>query len=126
MCSMSIGISRRPVLNRTVAHYRTTNTRRSIMTFGEKLSSDQLPVTVLNREFLSSLTSSLPPRRNRTEIPIGKASSLRPDSSIEKTDNNIGAVIGIGPETALVPEAEKLRRPSGVKLATAVLEHGED
>ena len=96
------------------------------MTFGEKLSSDQLPVTVLNREFLSGLTSSLPPRRNRTEIPIEKATLLWPDFSIEKTDNDIGVVIRIRPETALVPKVEKLRRPSGVKLATAVLEHGED
>ena len=39
---------------------------------------------------------------------------------------DIEAVIRIGPETALVPEAEKLWRLSGVKLATAGLEHGED
>ena len=66
-------------------------------------------------------TSSLPPRRNQTEIPIKKATPLFwPDFGIEKIDNDIG------PKTALVPEAEKLRRPSGVKLATAVLEHGED
>ena len=51
---------------------------------------------------------------------------LWPDFGIEKTNNDIGAVIGIGPETVLVLEAEKLRRPSSVKLATAGLEHGED
>ena len=67
-------------------------------------------------------TSSLPPRRNRIEIPIKKATSLQPDFDIEKTDNDIRAVI----ETALVPEAEKLRISSGVKLAIAVLKHGED
>ena len=61
-----------------------------------------------------------------SEIPIEKATPLWPDFGIEKTNNDIGAVTGIGPETALVPEAEKLRRPSGVKLATAGLEHGED
>ena len=41
-------------------------------------------------------------------------------------ESDIGAVNGIGLETALVPEAEKLWRPSGVKLATAGLEHNED
>ena len=51
---------------------------------------------------------------------------LWPDFGIEKTDNDIRAVIGIRPETALVLEAEKLRRPNGVKLAMAVLEHSED
>ena len=51
---------------------------------------------------------------------------LWPDFGIEKTDNDIGAVIGIGPEIALVPKAEKLRRLSGVKLAMAVLEHNKD
>ena len=39
---------------------------------------------------------------------------------------DIGAVNGIELETVLVLEAEKLWRPSGVKLATAGLEHGED
>ena len=51
---------------------------------------------------------------------------LWPDFGIEKTNNDIGVVIGIRPETALVPEAKKLRKPSGVKLMTAVLGHGED
>ena len=39
---------------------------------------------------------------------------------------DIRAVIEIGPETVLVLEADKLWRLSGVKLATAGLEHGED
>ena len=51
---------------------------------------------------------------------------LWPDFGIEKTNNDIGAVIGIGLETALVPEVEKLMRPSGVKLAMVGLEHSED
>ena len=41
-------------------------------------------------------------------------------------ESDIGAIIRIGPKTALVPEAEKLRRPSGVKLATVGLEYNED
>ena len=61
-----------------------------------------------------------------SEIPIEKATLLWPDFGIEKTDNDIGVVIRIRPETALVPKAEKLRRRSGVKLATAGLEHDED
>ena len=61
-----------------------------------------------------------------SEIPIEKATLLWPDFDIKQTDNDIRAIIGIEPETVLVPEAEKLRRPSGVKLATAGLEHGED
>ena len=51
---------------------------------------------------------------------------LWPDFGIEKTNNDIGAVTGIRLETTLVSKAEKLRRLSGVKLAMAVLEHGED
>ena len=39
---------------------------------------------------------------------------------------DIEAIIGIEPKTVLVLEAEKLWRPSGVKLMTAGLEHGED
>ncbi|KAF3965507.1 hypothetical protein CMV_010320 [Castanea mollissima] len=65
-------------------------------------------------------------RRNRTEIHIRKATPLWPNTGNEKTDNEVGAVIGIRPETALVPKAKKLRRPSGVKLAMVVLERGED
>ena len=41
-------------------------------------------------------------------------------------ESDIGVVIIIRPKTALVPEAEKLRRPSGVKLATVGLEYSED
>ena len=70
--------------------------------------------------------SSFPPKQNRIEIPIEKAMPLWPDFGIEKTNNDIGAITGIRPETVLVSKAEKLRRPSGVKLASAVLEHGED
>ena len=41
-------------------------------------------------------------------------------------ESDIGAVIEIGSETVLVLEVDKLWRLSGVKLATAGLEHGED
>ena len=51
---------------------------------------------------------------------------LWPDFDIKKTDNDIGAIIEIGPEIMLVPEAKKLRKLSGVKLMTAILGHGED
>ena len=61
-----------------------------------------------------------------SEIPIEKATPLWPDFGIEKTDNDIRVVTGIRPETALVPEAKKLRKPSGVKLVTVVLGQGED
>ena len=61
-----------------------------------------------------------------SEIPIEKAMLLWPDFDIKKIDNDIGAIIEIGPEIMLVLETKKLRRPSGVKLATACLEHGED
>ena len=40
--------------------------------------------------------------------------------------SDIEVVIGIRPEIVLVPEAEKLWRLSGVKLATAGLKHGKD
>lgn len=96
------------------------------MAFDEESSSDQLLVAIGGQEFDSGLTNSFPPLRDRTEMLIREAPTLGPNSSIEDSDDDIGAVIGFGPESSLVPETQKLWGASGVELATAVFKHGED
>ena len=96
------------------------------MSFGEKASTNQLPVAVFRVELNSSFTNTFPPGRNRTQIDIGEASAFRPDSGIKDTDNDIRSVIGLGPQPALVSESEELRGASGMKVTAAVFEDGED
>ena len=71
-------------------------------------------------------TQSNPTPTNKLRDSYRKSYALWLDFGIEKIDNDIGAIIRIGPETALVLEAKKLRRPSGVKLAMTVVEHDKD
>lgn len=96
------------------------------MSFGEESSSHNFPIAISGSEFDSRLANPSPPARNRAQIHIGEAPSLRPDSGVHNTDDYIGSIIRFGPETLLVSEAEELRRAGGVEVAAAVLEGGED
>lgn len=118
---MPVGVSRRHELNRLV-----DSADERPMAFGEESSSDDLLVTILRSEFRSGLTNPFPPTRNRAEIQVRETPALRPNSGIEQSNDDVGAVVGVGPETVLVSQAEKLRRASCVEVSPAILEGSED
>ncbi|KAJ0826511.1 hypothetical protein HanRHA438_Chr17g0815131 [Helianthus annuus] len=72
------------------------------MSFGEKPSSDDLPVTISRTETYSDLANASPPLRNRSEIQIGKAPPLRPYSGIKNADDDVRTIVRFGPEASLV------------------------
>lgn len=92
------------------------------MTFGEEPRTDQLSVTVVRRKSYTSVTTPFPAVRNGAEVGIAEAPAFRPDSCVEDSDDDVGSIVSLGPQTAVVSEANELRRARGVKVATAVLE----
>lgn len=120
MGSMAVGIARRSELDGVVDRSETC-----LVTLGEESSTDQLPVTVTSRESGPTLAGPFPPSRDWAQVQIGKTPALRPNPRVEDSDDNVGAVVGFGPETTLVSEAEKLRGAGGVKRTATVLEDGE-
>nr|GMD05011.1 hypothetical protein TorRG33x02_142890 [Ipomoea batatas] len=123
---VTVGISWGSELNSIVDTAADSTESAGLMALGEKPSSNDFPITILSSELGSRFANPLPTARNGSEIQIRKAPPLRPNSGIEHSNNDIGAIIRVGPETSLVPEAEKLRGPSGMKVPAAVLESGED
>lgn len=127
MCSMAVGVSRGPVLDGVVdGGYWTASVGRRLVSLDEEPSSDQLPVAVTFREFHSGFANPSPASGNRTEMLIREAPAFWPDSGVEDSDDNVGAVVRFGPEPALVSEPQKLRGASGVEVSALVLDHGED
>lgn len=96
------------------------------MPFGEEPGADNLPITIRSHESFPNLTSPLPPGRDRPEVFVREASPLGPDAGVEDPDDDVGAVVGFGPEAALDAEAEELRGAGGVEAAAAVGDEGED
>nr|GMD02526.1 hypothetical protein TorRG33x02_142890 [Ipomoea batatas] len=123
---VTVGISWGSELNSIVDTAADSTESAGLMALGEKPSSNDFPITILSSELGSRFANPLPTARNGSEIQIRKAPPLRPNSGIEHSNNDIGAIIRVGPETSLVPEAEKLRGPSSMKVPAAVLESGED
>jgi len=97
-----------------------------LVTFGEEARTNQLPVTVIGRKSYTCLATPFPACRNGAEVGITEARALRPDSGVEDSDDDVGSVVRLGPESALISEANELRRARGVKVAAAVLEDSED
>lgn len=64
-------------------------------------------------------------RRNGGESFIGEARSLRPDASIQNSDDDVIGVVGVGPQAESISEAQKLGGPGGVEVANCVGDDGD-
>jgi len=119
--SVAIRVSRRTEFDGVVK-----GSAACLVAFREESGTDQFPVTVTGRESHAAFANPFPAFRNGAQVGVAEAAALRPDSSVEHSDDNVGSVVSFGPQATLVSEANKLRGASGVKVAAAVLEDGED
>lgn len=98
---MTVRISRGLELQRRRRIADTNPGERGLVSLGEESSTDDLAVTVLGPEFLTHFAGTLPTFRNRAEVLVGEGTKLRPNTGVEKSDDDVGAVIGFRPESTL-------------------------
>jgi len=96
------------------------------VTLGEESSTDELAVAVFGRESDAGFARAFPATGNGAEVQIRKTAVLRPDAGIKDSNDDIGAIVGFGPEASLISEAEELRGACGVELAATVFEDSKD
>lgn len=126
MGAVAIGVARGSEFDGVVDRIERTRTRTCLVAFGEESGADELAVAVFGGESDAGFARAFPAAGNGAEVQIGEAAAFRPDAGVEDSDDDVGAVVGFGPEAALVAEAEELRGARGVELAAAVFEDGED
>lgn len=124
---VAVGISGRLELDSFInPAAEASKTRGSLVAFGEESRSDDFAVAVLGGEPHSGLANTFPASGDRAQVQIGEAPAFGPNSGIKHSNNNVGAIVGFGPETPLVAEAQELRGASGVQMPAAILKSGED
>lgn len=88
--------------------------------FEESTSTNDFPITRPSGKIGAHLTSTLPRGRNRIIPIIGEALSLRPDSGIKNTNDDVRGVVRVGPEPGPVSEAQEVWGPSSVEVVGPV------
>uniref|UniRef100_A0A7C9EAV7 Uncharacterized protein n=1 Tax=Opuntia streptacantha TaxID=393608 RepID=A0A7C9EAV7_OPUST len=121
MCSMPFSISRRFGLFRLVYWPMLR-----FIPLVEDTSSNDFPITRGCRKMGSYLASSAPRGGDGIVIRIVEAGDLRPNSGVEDADDDVGGVVGVGPEAVGVGEAEEVGGTGGVEAAGLVGDDGED
>ncbi|KAF5778849.1 hypothetical protein HanXRQr2_Chr12g0552401 [Helianthus annuus] len=67
----------------------------SFIPFSKKPSSDQLPVTVTDRKVCSGFTRAVPRAGSRSHTGIVEAFTLRPNSGIQNSDDDVTFSVGL-------------------------------
>ncbi|TKY67672.1 hypothetical protein E2542_SST10567 [Spatholobus suberectus] len=123
--AVAVGVARGSEFDGVVDRVERAGARAHLVAFGEESCADEFAVAVSGRESFSGLAGPFPAAGDGAEVRVGEAAALGPDAGVEDSDDDVGAVVGFGPEAALVAEAEELRGASGVELAAAVFEDGQ-
>lgn len=72
------------------------------------------------------LAGAAPRGGHRIVSGIVEAGTLRPNSGVEDSNDDVGGVVGVGPEAVGVGEAEEVGGTGGVEVADLVGDDGED
>ncbi|KAJ0692440.1 hypothetical protein HanPI659440_Chr15g0586001 [Helianthus annuus] len=115
---MPIIISRRSILLGFIngAHSRLITTR-------EKPCSNQLPVTIKNREVGTSFARAFPRVRNWSHTGVVEALTLRPDTGIQNSNNDITFPGRLWQQVVVLLEPEKLGCACNVELISQFRQH---
>lgn len=57
---------------------------------------------------------------------IGEAPDIGPNAGVENADDDVGGVIGVGPQPIGIGEAQEVGGASGMEVPGLVWDHGED
>lgn len=92
----------------------------------EGTSSDDLAITGRRREMGAHLAGAPPSGRNGIISVIGEAPDIGPNAGVENADDDVGGVIGVGPQPIGIGEAQEVGGASGMEVPGLVWDHGED
>ena len=126
MGPVPVGISGRAVLDSVVNGHGAAEGGGGVVAFGEGPGADELVVAERGREAGGGLAGAFPAGRDGVEVEVGEGAALGPNAGVKDADDDVGAVVGVGPEADLITETEELGRASSVEVAAAVFEDGED